>query len=154
MAVIKVSILLFYRRLFPRENTTPTWRLCHLLLMILSVALGVIGIFGFVFQCAPIAYSWDLTIPGGHCINRGAFARFTNVGNIVTDILILVMPIPIVWSLHLPKNKKIGVCLLFLLGGFVCIASVVRFYYLKDYARGRDPLCEFLLRFLLLCFPI
>ncbi|KAL8860981.1 MAG: hypothetical protein Q9178_002494 [Gyalolechia marmorata] len=142
MALIKVSILLFYRRLFPRENTTATWRLCHLLLMILSVALGVIGVLGFALQCTPVAYNWDLTIPGGRCMNREAFTKFTNMGNIVTDILILVMPISIVWSLHLPKNKKIGVCMLFLLGGFVCIAGILRFYYLKNYAQGRDPLYE------------
>ncbi|KAL8927853.1 MAG: hypothetical protein Q9172_001153 [Xanthocarpia lactea] len=73
------------------------------------VALGVIGILGFALQCRPVAYNWDLTIPGGRCMNREAFTKFTNVGNIVTDILILAMPISIVWSLHLPKNKKIGV---------------------------------------------
>ncbi|KAL8788355.1 MAG: hypothetical protein Q9213_001752 [Squamulea squamosa] len=139
MACIKLSILLFYRRLFPRENTSARWRVCHLALCIASVALGVISIFGVAFQCTPVAFLWDRTIPGGHCINFTALARFTNIANMVTDILILIMPIPIVWNLHLDRSKKIGVCGLFLLGGFVCIASIVRFYYLEGIDTTPDP---------------
>ncbi|KAL8725597.1 MAG: hypothetical protein Q9166_007262 [cf. Caloplaca sp. 2 TL-2023] len=136
---IKLSILLFYRRLFPQQTTSAKWRICHLLLCTASVALGVISIFGSTFQCTPVAFLWDPTIPDGHCINFSAFARFTSVFHIVTDILILAMPMPIVWSLHLDKSKKIGVCGLFLLGGFVCITSIIRFYYLEALGHGSDP---------------
>ncbi|KAL9031243.1 MAG: hypothetical protein Q9196_000711 [Gyalolechia fulgens] len=144
MALIKLSILTFYRRLFPQQNTTARWRLCHVTLCIASVALGIISIFGTAFQCTPVEYLWDRTIPGGRCINFAVFARFTNVANMLTDILILAMPIPIVWNLHLDRHKKIGVCGLFSLGGFVCIASIMRFYYLENYGEGRDVTCQFL----------
>ncbi|KAL8690594.1 MAG: hypothetical protein Q9218_003998 [Villophora microphyllina] len=117
LVFIKLSILVFYRRLFPQQNTSTKWRICHLLLCVASVILGLISVFGSAFQCTPVAFFWDPTIPGGHCINFSAFARFTSTLNIVTDVLILAMPIPIVWSLHLEKSKKIGVCGLFLLGG-------------------------------------
>ncbi|KAL8627718.1 hypothetical protein Q9189_006585 [Teloschistes chrysophthalmus] len=137
---IKLSILLFYRRLFPTQNTSRTWRICHLLLCILSVILGIISTFGAAFQCTPVKYMWDLTIPG-HCINFVAFARFTGVMNLVTDVGILSLPIPIVWSLKLERSKKIGVCALFLLGGFVCVTSIVRLYYLEAVGNGHsiDP---------------
>lgn len=143
MIFIKLSILLFYRRLFPRENTTARWRTCHLALCIASVGVGVIQCFGIAFQCTPVAFFWDRTIPGGHCINMMAFFRFANIANLLTDILILAMPIPIVWSLRLDRQKKIGVCGLFLLGGFVCVASIMRFFYLESVGRGSDPTCEF-----------
>ncbi|KAI4180119.1 MAG: hypothetical protein L6R41_007439 [Letrouitia leprolyta] len=136
---IKLSILMFYRRLFPQHTTTARWRACHLTLFIASVILGIISIFGAAFQCTPVAYLWDKTIPGGHCVNFSAFARFTNVGNMLTDILILALPIPIVWSLQLDRSKKIGVCGLFLLGGFVCIASIVRFIFLEGIDDEMDP---------------
>ncbi|KAL8842366.1 MAG: hypothetical protein Q9176_002755 [Flavoplaca citrina] len=139
MIFVKLSILLFYRRLFPRENTTARWRACHMALCIASVAVGVIQCFGIAFQCTPVAFFWDRTIPGGHCINTSAFFRFNNIANMLTDILILAMPIPIVWSLHLDRRKKIGVCGLFLLGGFVCIASIMRFYYLENVGLEGDP---------------
>ena len=143
MTFIKLSILLFYRRLFPRQNTTARWRACHLALCMASVAVGIIQCFGIAFQCTPVAFFWDRTIPGGHCINMSAFFRFGNIANLLTDILILAMPIPIVWSLHLDRRKKIGVCGLFFLGGFVCIASIMRFYYLESVGQGADPTCEF-----------
>ncbi|KAI4204991.1 MAG: hypothetical protein LQ348_001214 [Seirophora lacunosa] len=118
MAVIKLSILLFYRRLFPKENTTARWRICHLALCIASVGLGVTSIFGIAFQCTPVAFLWDLTIPGGTCINFVAFFRFTNIANVLTDILILSMPIPVgtnvdigIWSTVEPCIGVVSACL-------------------------------------------
>ena len=145
MIFIKLSILVFYRRLFPRENTNSRWRACHWALCIASVGFGIIQCCGIIFQCTPIAFFWDPTIPGGHCINISAFFRFANIANLLTDILILVMPIPIVWTLRLDRHKKIGVCGLFLLGGFVCIASVMRFYYLESVGKGMDPTVEYII---------
>ncbi|KAL9009697.1 MAG: hypothetical protein Q9173_005295, partial [Seirophora scorigena] len=49
-----LSILLFYRRLCPKENTTARLRICHLALCIASVGLGVTSIFGIAFQCTPV----------------------------------------------------------------------------------------------------
>ncbi|KAL8660248.1 MAG: hypothetical protein Q9202_006740 [Teloschistes flavicans] len=110
----------------------------------MAVVLGIVSTFGAAFQCTPVKFLWDFTVPGGHCINFSAFARFTGVMNVVTDVLILSLPIPIVWSLHLERSKKIGVCALFLLGGFVCVTSIVRLYYLEavDSGHGVDPTWE------------
>ncbi|KAL8916463.1 MAG: hypothetical protein Q9208_008495 [Pyrenodesmia sp. 3 TL-2023] len=139
MTCIKLSILLFYRRLFPRQSTSARWRTFHWALCSASVGLAIITIFGTAFQCTPIPYLWDRTVPGGRCIDYSVFARFTNVGNMLTDILILAMPVSIVWSLHLDTHKKLGVCAMFLLGGFTCIAGVVRFCYLENVGKGSDP---------------
>ncbi|KAL8801760.1 MAG: hypothetical protein Q9182_004232 [Xanthomendoza sp. 2 TL-2023] len=139
IASIKLSILLFYRRLFPHSNTSLKWRTAHAALCAASIILGLISLFGTAFQCTPVKFLWDPTIPGGHCINFSAFARFTSICNIVTDVLILAMPLPIVWSLHLERGKKVGVCGLFLLGGFVCITSIIRFCYLEAIGHPTDP---------------
>ncbi|KAI4190252.1 MAG: hypothetical protein L6R41_000922, partial [Letrouitia leprolyta] len=135
---IKISILLFYRRVFPPEATPQKWRICHSILLVLSVILFLISIFGSGFECTPVAFIWDFTIPGGHCINLIALSRFTSISNTITDILILSLPIPIILNLHMNRTKKIGVCGVFLLGGFVCIASIVRFIYLQQLNR-MDP---------------
>ncbi|KAL8749864.1 MAG: hypothetical protein Q9184_006635 [Pyrenodesmia sp. 2 TL-2023] len=138
MACIKVSILLFYRRLFPEENTSKKWRICHLALIVASVVCCLISVFGSAFACTPVALIWDYTIEGGHCINLAILARFTCITGFVTDLLILMLPIPIVWSLQLDPSKKVGVCGVFLLGSFVCVASVVRFVHLESVSRS-DP---------------
>ena len=119
LCATKISILLFYRRLFPRENTSASWRICHWALLALTVVLCLISVFASAFQCTPYDYPWTFGIPNpnAHCIDFIALARFTASGNIVTDVLILCLPIPIVWNLHLQRSKKFGVMGLFLLGG-------------------------------------
>ena len=46
--------------------------------------------------------------------------------NLATDIFILVLPLPAIWSLHLPVRKKLAVSAIFLTGlGLVDNAHVV-----------------------------
>ena len=44
----------------------------------------------------------------------------------VTDAIVLCLPLPVVWSLNTGINKKIGLSFAFALGGFTCIASIIR----------------------------
>lgn len=87
------------------------------MLCVASIVHGIIATFGGAFQCTPVFYLWDRSIPGGYCMNFIAFAMFTAIFNIVIDVLILALPVPIVWQLHLETSKKIGVLGLFMLGG-------------------------------------
>ncbi|KAL8995726.1 MAG: hypothetical protein Q9169_004584 [Polycauliona sp. 2 TL-2023] len=162
MVFIKLSILLFYRRVFPSTATSRKWNLCNFALMFLSVACCLISIFGSAFVCTPVALVWDRTIQGGRCIDLIALARFTCISGFVTDILILLLPMPIVWNMHMEHSKKVAVTGVFLLGSLyvslpfvlcsgacslmsltgrlysVCVASIVRFYYLEQINRD-DP---------------
>ncbi|KAL8900042.1 MAG: hypothetical protein Q9207_005880 [Kuettlingeria erythrocarpa] len=128
ITAIKLSILLFYLRLFPKQSTSRRWRgslytIAAVLLLYLTAGLPVT-----VFQCRPVAYMW--TRQGkGSCNDHLAFLYFSQAYMIATDIIILCLPIPVVWRLHLRKGKKIGVLTIFLLGSFVCITSIVRFFY-------------------------
>ena len=119
LCAIKISILLFYRRLFPRANTSTKWCICYWALLALTVALCLISVFASAFQCTPYDYPWTFGNPNlkWHCIDFTALARFTSSGNVVTDVLILCLPIPIVWNLQLKRSKKFGLMGLFLLGG-------------------------------------
>lgn len=53
----------------------------------------------------------------GTCMNIEALLLATAVLNIATDILILVLPMPIVWHMSIPKAQKIAVSFIFLMGG-------------------------------------
>jgi hypothetical protein len=82
----------------------------------------VIGLFAAVllvdiFQCQPIAYVYDMSIPGGKCINQGAFYVSTAALNIFTDIMVLSIPILITARLQMPLRRKIAVCVILCLGG-------------------------------------
>jgi len=52
----------------------------------------------------------------GHCINIESFFLGQAIPNIVTDGILLALPLPLIWDLHLPKGQKMALSGVFLLG--------------------------------------
>lgn len=50
----------------------------------------------------------------------------TAIVNVVTDFIIVFMPVPLILRLNLPTGRKLGVCGIMILGGVVIIASIIR----------------------------
>lgn len=117
IVLAKLSILVFYRRVFPMAHVSHAWRTCWWVLFVFSSLMIVMTIPG-IFQCRPIAFFWDRAIPGGQCSVQGVpFFISTSIINILSDFLILVLPLPALVKLQIGKSKKIGLIGLFLLGG-------------------------------------
>lgn len=72
--------------------------------------------FACIFQCIPIDAFWDATIEG-KCINSTAVLEVSGILNIVTDVIILAIPVPLVWKLKTKTSSKIQIIGLFLTGG-------------------------------------
>ncbi|KAM0805166.1 hypothetical protein BDR22DRAFT_833752 [Usnea florida] len=121
LGMIKLSILTFYYRVF----ITPTFRKV-VLASITFIALWVLTItIVLALDCRPIAKFWKPLTPG-KCFNLVAFSYFTNISNLVTDLWIFFLPIPVIWRLHISRNQKLGLCGVFLIGLGTCIISSVR----------------------------
>ena len=111
LVLIKCSIILQYLRIFVGQLVR---RVCWTLLAIITT-YGLFTVFGAIFMCLPVKYFWDKTIEG-RCLNAMAF-WFSNAAiNITSDLAILVTPMPVLKSLHLPKRQKIGLILVFAVG--------------------------------------
>ncbi|MCJ1261267.1 hypothetical protein MMC22_001131 [Lobaria immixta] len=123
--VIKISILLLYRSLFPGRGFATITNAIGLMVIAWGVALLLVSI----FSCRPVNGFWDITIPSV-CINTRSFFIGNSVPNICADVFILVLPVRKVWHLKMSLKSKIMVSGLFLLGGFVCVVSGVRLYFL------------------------
>jgi hypothetical protein len=77
------------------------------------------------------------------CIHLKAAFIATGAINILTDSLILCLPMPFVWRLHTNLYRRISLMFIFSLGSFVVFASIYRFSTIFDF----DPVdtsCEFL----------
>jgi hypothetical protein len=100
--------------------------------------------FVYIFQCVPIDSLWNDYGPGYRivCINFQAAIVAFGIINIVTDWWILALPIPIVMALSLERRTKWSICSLFLVGGVVCVLSIIRLLYAKRFESG-DPSWEF-----------
>jgi len=61
----------------------------------------------------------------------------------VTDVLILVFPWYQVWNLHISIRRKLLVCGIFLLGGFVVLAGILRYVYILDAASSHSSALDY-----------
>lgn len=129
----KISILIqYYRLLVYRKTQIAIWIASGIV-----AAYGIVTVFDSIFLCTPVSRFWDKS-QSGHCLNETA-VWYTNAGlNIIIDIGIVILPMPAVRSLSLPKRQRIGLMALFALGGFVCVVSIVRLSTLYKIATSKD----------------
>ncbi|PYH87986.1 hypothetical protein BO71DRAFT_436202 [Aspergillus ellipticus CBS 707.79] len=121
IASTKLSVLALYHRIF----ITPKFRLIVLAtvvwvilwLMTMEIVLGL--------ECRPIQKFWSSGV-AGTCFNLVAFSYFTNITNLLTDIWIFLLPVPVILRLQITREKKLGLSLLFSVGLATCAISAAR----------------------------
>ena len=96
---------------------SPTFRrvawACIALIACIGISLTLVA----VFPCTPIQGFYDLTVPA-RCVDPVSFYWACALLNgVITDAIILVLPMPVVWKLQMSLRRKIGITLIFLLGG-------------------------------------
>lgn len=79
---------------------------------------------GFLI-CRPVEKNWDPTAPGV-CGDRISGYTAVSVVNVVVDILMLVLPLPMVFNLQVKQGYKIGLFSVFGIGIVTIIFSVIR----------------------------
>ena len=102
----KLSILYQYRRLFPNHD----FKLMTSVLIAIMIMWCTAVVFTGVFMCTPIHKAWEPTIPG-KCISLVPFYYGMQIPNVITDLLILLLPFNEIRRLELPFRQKIGVAL-------------------------------------------
>lgn len=125
--VIKLSILVLYRRIFPIYSFKRlTW-----IPIMMSIVWYIVLVLLLIFQCHPIHAAWTmaLKVTTAKCMRAGGLLVGTGIANIVIDLIILALPVYMVRKSGLGTAKKASILCIFLLGGFVCIASAIRSYH-------------------------
>ncbi len=109
----KLAMLAIYLRVFTHR---PDRIACYVLGAVLTASWLANTIVGFI-DCIPLAYLWDKTIPGGRCIDTNSWFIWASLVNIITDVAMLLLPLPSVWQMHTSTNVKIGLTVTFATGG-------------------------------------
>ncbi|ROW13325.1 hypothetical protein VPNG_05533 [Cytospora leucostoma] len=138
----KISILLLYRRLFHAGSSVTN----HLFAGTYWTAAGLTILYPIIMfttmaaSCQPTSYNWEryLGSTEGKCIDIGLFYFVIAIINMVVDVIILGVPIPRIMALQLNKRDRSSIIGIMLLGGFVCVASVFRIYYLRRLENSTD----------------
>ena len=101
MGFVKMSLLWFYLRLDHRKLMK--WAVYFS--MFFTIGLTVSSVFVTVLSCIPPSKFWDPTgKKPGHCISpeqQQIFYEANGALNIVSDILIFLTPIPMLWGIQL-----------------------------------------------------
>ncbi|SPO06622.1 related to L-fucose permease [Cephalotrichum gorgonifer] len=126
----KTSILVFYLRL--AKNTQKVLRFASWATLGVVNVAGTVLTFMNIFQCKPIDAAWNPWDKTSRCIPLLTEFICSAPVNIVTDLAILALPIPVLTGMSLPPRQKTILVLTFGLGIFVTIVDVVRIYYLQQ----------------------
>lgn len=113
ISLVKISILIFYLRVFPTQAfRVRCWA------VIAFIAAGSIAfMFATIFQCSPISFVFNKNLHGGKCVNFNTATWVNGAFNIFQDLLIIALPISEVRKLQLEVKKKISLYIMFALGG-------------------------------------
>ncbi|KAF2845134.1 hypothetical protein T440DRAFT_545507 [Plenodomus tracheiphilus IPT5] len=128
--LVKASFILQYTRLF---SLTPSIMYTCYTLLVFVVAATAWGVLGVVFLCSPVQKYWDMTVPG-KCMDAETHFWSTSIIGIVLDWTIWILPIPVVGGLKLPRRQRMSLLVVFGLGGFVCVVSILRLLLVREFA--------------------
>lgn len=137
VATTKLSILLFYGRIFKYDGRW--WQIVLAISFFLTLSIPLIIWITMANACKPVSFFWNQFIGAeGKCIDINAFFLALGIMNMLVDVVVLVVPIPRILALNMTARKKWGVSGILLLGGFVCVASIVRINELAKFSKAID----------------
>ena len=61
-----------------------------------------------------------------NCVHQVPFYYGNSITDLLTDVMVLVLPLPMIARLQMPLKQKMAVAGMFLLGTLVCVTSAVR----------------------------
>ncbi|KAF6818778.1 hypothetical protein CSOJ01_01731 [Colletotrichum sojae] len=131
----KLSLLTFYLQLSPQK-----WFRIFVWIGIAIVSLytGCITLL-MLFHCNPVRKSFDVSVTGGSCLDVGVLYIATAVSNIATDVMLFLLPLPMIINLRMKTAQKVGAMLVFAVGSVTIATSVTRLVLLPPLLTSLDP---------------
>lgn len=141
LTLLKLSLIFFYIRVFPSQGAQRLlWGT-----VVFTVLWGLLYVFIAIFQCRPISYFWTKWdgLHQGHCMDINAITSSNAAISIVLDFWSLGIPLWQLWGLKMHWKKKIGVAMMFCVGTFITVVSILRLQALVHFAASSNVSWEF-----------
>lgn len=104
-------------RVFPTKRI----RRIGLGIVVLMVIVTISGELPLIFQCWPVQAAWDSTIPNSKCFSNAVLENlqlYQAILMLLFDVSIITLPMPTIWKLHMPVQRRLFIVGLFCLGMF------------------------------------
>ncbi|EOD46997.1 putative cation diffusion facilitator 1 protein [Neofusicoccum parvum UCRNP2] len=120
---MKFTMLFFYKRL-----TMGTWQNRMIKYLFWLCGVTYLAVFlTITFGCHPIQDNWGVKpLPSKNCTFKVQNLLVTVTLNVITDAIILIIPIPMLWRLKVTWSRKLAIAALLSSGIFVIAAAVIR----------------------------
>ncbi|POS73752.1 CFEM domain-containing protein [Diaporthe helianthi] len=138
LVLTKISVLFFYLRIFPQKKFR--WA-CYGVMAWVGVS-GLTFVFMQIFQCLPVEFVWQgwLGTFGPHrCLNVHALTYTAAAFGITQDLVMLIMPMPLLWNLNTSLRQRIDIGVMFSLGFFILLTSCIRLGFIVKFANTYNP---------------
>lgn len=112
MTFTKLSILLLFLRIFVPPQTKKTGIYYSIWVVIWFIVLYCIALVLVVLlQCVG-----KVEVPGKTCIDTFSLLVTASLINVLSDIVMLIIPVVAVWGLRMPLKRKLGLSVVFAVG--------------------------------------
>ncbi|KAI0481248.1 hypothetical protein GGR56DRAFT_688849 [Xylariaceae sp. FL0804] len=125
---IKLTLFFQYFRIIEQVDR---YRRVYIGLMTIVVSWTLAQIFVMIFTCSPVAGYWDISL-NPTCLPEVKIQTVNAIGNMITDVIVLLLPMPVVWKLSLKKAQKLALMGIFGLGFFTCVISMLRLVFMRE----------------------
>ena len=119
--LIKVSICLTFIRIF----FTRKFRIAATIVCCISIGWTISTILVGYLICTPLYSQWSLTVTGT-CGNETVAYISLGVHDVLTDIMVFALPMPMLYTLRIPFRAKVALMGAFCLGIFTIVAGIMR----------------------------
>lgn len=85
-----------------------------------------------IFQCSPVNRFWEVQIRPKGCVDVPLWTSLASYINSLTDIILFVLPIPLVYKLKIHHKQKLSMFIIFLAGLIPIAASFIRSVHLTQ----------------------
>ncbi|KAH8895300.1 hypothetical protein GQ53DRAFT_620988, partial [Thozetella sp. PMI_491] len=127
---VKVCLLMQYARLTLVRYVLHQNLFTKIVGVFTAVGFIVMEILFFGAWCKPISQYWQVPVQNEQCLTYYNHMIVFAVANLSSDIMILILPFPILWYLpKMPIAKKIGLAIIFALGLFTIVSAALSKYY-------------------------
>ncbi|KAF3907433.1 hypothetical protein ABW21_db0206700 [Orbilia brochopaga] len=77
-------------------------------------------------ECRPFTKYWQITPDPGQCVQGNAWLITYEIGNLITDLMLLALPFPLLFMARVPWKKRIRLFAVFSLGFFLVATCIIR----------------------------
>lgn len=131
----KLSILSLYLRIFPNQSLRISTWVTGAIVIAYTLAACLVTVFG----CHPISKAWDKKAEG-KCVDIIQIWYSNSIMIILTDVMIILLPLNQIRRLQLPLFRKILLSGVFSLGIFVIACTIVRMTTVSPTTTSRDQI--------------